>query len=321
MPQPPTRPRIVVVGSINLDLVVSCARLPLPGETVVGHALREYPGGKGANQAVAAARLGARVAMIGRVGDDDYGQRLRGELVAAGVDAAYVLDTPDCQSGLAAINVGDAGENSIVVIGGANAKLTPADVAASASAFHDAQVLLVQLEVPLDTIVAAVNLARKHGVQVIVDPAPAADSLPAELFAADVLCPNETEAARLCGRSVESVADARAAAAWLCERGARIAIVKRGERGCVVAESGGRQREFAAYEVRVIDTTAAGDAFAGALAVALAESQPLDRAIPFAAAAAAISVTRPGAQPAMPTREEVERLLSGTDSEPSADRP
>ena len=308
MPQSPSRPRIVVVGSINLDLVVSCARLPLPGETVAGRSLREIPGGKGANQAVAAARLGAKVAMIGRVGDDAYGKRLRAELVAAGVDAAHVSDTPHCRSGLAAINVSDAGENAIVVIGGANAKLTPTDVAASESVFRDAQVLLVQLEVPLDSIVAAVDLARRYGVRVIVDPAPATDSLPAELLAADAICPNETEAARLCGHPVETDVDAHAAAAWFCQRGAKAAIVKRGAQGCVVATSDGRQHEFAAHKVAVVDTTAAGDAFAGGLGVALAEGQPLDRAIEFASATAAISVTREGAQPAMPTREEVEKL-------------
>lgn len=310
MPPSTPRPRIVVVGSINLDLVVACARLPLPGETVAGRSLREIPGGKGANQAVAAARLGAQVAMIGRVGDDAYGKRLRAELVAAGVDAAHVRETPHCRSGLAAINVSDAGENTIVVIGGANAKLSPTDVAASESAFRDAQVLLVQLEVPLDTIVAAVKLAQRQGVQVIVDPAPAADSLPAELLAADAICPNETEAARLCGNAVETAEDARAAAAWFCRHGAKIAIVKRGAQGCVVATGDGQQREFAAYKVEVVDTTAAGDAFAGGLGTALAEGQPLDRAIGFASATAAISVTREGAQPAMPTREEVESLIA-----------
>jgi ribokinase len=304
-------PRILVVGSINLDLVASCERLPRSGETVAGRALREIPGGKGANQAVAAARLGAEVAMIGRVGDDAYGRRLREELLAAGVDVTHVRDTPNCQSGLAAISVDRAGENAIVVIGGANAKLSPEDVAASESAFAGAQVLLVQLEVPLDTIVAAVERARRNNVQVIVDPAPATDSLPAELLAADVICPNETEAARLCGYPVETVEQARAAAVWFCEQGARVAIIKRGEHGGVIATREGTDREFTSYAVKAIDTTAAGDAFAGALAVAIAEGQSLDAAVQFASATAAIAVTREGAQPAMPTREEVESLIAG----------
>jgi ribokinase len=309
MPSTSSLPRILVVGSINLDLVAQCARLPRPGETVAGQSLREIPGGKGANQAVAAARLGAQVKIIGRVGDDAYGRRLREELVAAGVDVTHVRDTPNCQSGLAAINVDSTGENAIVVIGGANAKLSPDDVTASESAFRGAQVLLVQLEVPLDTIVAAVTLARRHNVKVIVDPAPAADSLPAELLAADVICPNETEAARLCGSPVETIEQARAAAAWLCRQGAKVAIVKRGERGGVIATSDGTTREFASFPVKAIDTTAAGDAFAGALAVALAENQAIEAALQFASATAAFAVTREGAQPAMPTREEVERLI------------
>jgi ribokinase len=312
MPSTSSSPRILVVGSINLDLVAQCARLPRPGETVAGRSLREIPGGKGANQAVAAARLGAHVTMIGRVGDDAYGRRLREALIAAGVEVTHVRDMPNCQSGLAAINVDSTGENAIVVIGGANAKLSAADVAASESAFPDAQVLLVQLEVPLDTIVAAVKLARQYHVKVVVDPAPATDSLPNELLAADVICPNETEAARLCGQSVETVEQARAAAAWFCKQGAKIAIVKRGEHGGVVATSAGGEQAFASFPVRAVDTTAAGDAFAGALAVALAENQSLEAALQFASATASIAVTREGAQPAMPTREEVDRLLESS---------
>lgn len=307
--EPDQPPRIVVVGSINLDLVVRCARLPRPGETVAGQSLREIPGGKGANQAVAAARLGANVRMIGRVGDDAFGARLRAELKSAGVDDRYVLDTPNCESGIALISVDDAGENSIIVVPGANGRLTLADVAASEAAFRDAQVLLVQLEVPLETIVAAVQMARKHGLLVIVDPAPAVDTLPADLLAADVICPNETEATRLADISVTSAEEAARAALWLRDRGARIAIVKRGEHGVVVASGNGAPRVFPSFAVNAVDSTAAGDAFAGALGTALAENQALEEAIVFACAAGAIAASRPGAQPSMPSREDVKSML------------
>jgi ribokinase len=311
MHEPPDHsPRIVVVGSINLDLVVRCAHLPRPGETVVGQTLREIPGGKGANQAVAAARLGANVRMIGRVGDDAFGARLRAELKSAGVDDTYVLDTPNCESGIALISVDDAGENSIIVVPGANGRLTPADVAASEVAFRNAQVLLVQLEVPLETIVAAVRMARKHGLPVIVDPAPAVDALPPELLAADVICPNETEAAKLTGVPVLSVDEATEAALWLRDRGARIAIVKRGEHGVVVASGEAAPRSFASFRVDAVDSTAAGDAFAGALGIAMAENQPLEEAIAFACAAGAVAASRPGAQPSLPSREDVKRMVS-----------
>ncbi len=302
--------RIVVVGSINLDLVVACARLPQAGETVAARSFDEIPGGKGANQAVAAARLGADVAMIGRLGDDAFGRRLREGLVAAGVDDGFVLDTPNCASGVALITVDARGENTIAVVGGANARLTAVDVEACEAAFRDANALLVQLETPLDAILAAVRMARRYGLKVIVDPAPAVDSLPAELLSADVLCPNETEAALLLGHAVENVEQARRAAQWLCSQGAGVAIVKRGEHGVVVAAKGEPCREVASYSVNAVDATGAGDAFAGALGVALAEGTPIDEAITFACAAGAVAASRIGAQPAMPTRDEILQLMA-----------
>jgi ribokinase len=307
-------PRIVVVGSINLDLVVRCARLPKAGETVAGLSLREISGGKGANQAVAAARLGANATLIGRVGDDVFGRRLRAELEAARVDDMFVRDTPDCESGVALISVDDAGENSIVVVPGANGRLTPEDVSDSEAAFQGARVLLVQLEVPIDAIVAAVRLARRHGLLVIVDPAPAVDSLPAELLSADVICPNESEAARLTGMRVESAEDATRAAIWLHDRGANTAIVKRGEHGVVVVRGSDALRTIPSFQVHAVDSTAAGDAFAGALGTAMSEEWQFDEAISFACAAGAIAASRPGAQPSLPSREDVERLRHAQDN-------
>lgn len=304
------RPRIVVVGSINLDLVVTCPHLPQPGETVSARSFREIPGGKGANQAVAAARLGGEVAMIGRLGDDAFGRALREGLRSNGVDDRYVLDTPHCPSGVALITVDDRGENTIAVASGANGRLTAADVEAGAAAFDGAQVLLVQLETSLEAILAAVRAARRLGLRVIVDPAPAVDSLPEELHAADVLCPNETEAARLVGHPVETPQQARRAAEALRQRGAAVAIVKRGEQGVVVATGHEPSRGCGSFRIDAVDATGAGDAFAAALAIALAEAMPLDRAIPFASAAGAVAASREGAQPAMPTRDDVEALVA-----------
>jgi ribokinase len=310
-----TRPRIAVVGSINADLVVRCARLPRPGETISARDVSEVPGGKGANQAVAAARLGAEVTMIGRVGDDAFGQRLRTGLQENGVGVDWVLSTPNCASGLAIVAVEDSGENSILVVPGANGRLTPADVLAASEVIREADVLLVQLEVPFDTTIAAIQVARACGTPVILDPAPAPafgedQSMLAELLRVEVACPNEAEALALTNVQIATVADAERAACCLRSLGPKYGIVTLGARGAVLCEPDSSPLLIPAFNIRAVDTTAAGDAFAAALAVRLAQREPMSEAARFACAAGAVAASRAGAQPAMPTLSEVESLLA-----------
>jgi ribokinase len=304
------RPRIVVVGSINLDLVARVARLPRPGETVTGRSLVESHGGKGANQAVAAARLGAAVAMIGRLGDDGFGASLRKGLEHEGIDTSGVLTTPRISSGVALIGVDDAGQNAITIVPGANGRLTPADVARHAEAFDRGGVLVVQLEVPIETVAAAIAAARKSRMRTVLDPAPAPNGpLPPECLAVDVLSPNQTEAEALTGIAVNSLDAAHDAAARLQELGARAVVLKLGEQGAYVLDASENSSHVPAPAVTPVDTTAAGDAFTAALAVRLAEGASLDEAVRFGCAAGALAVTREGAQAAMPSRAEVENCL------------
>ncbi|MCI0362004.1 MAG: ribokinase [Planctomycetaceae bacterium] len=308
-------PRIVVVGSINMDLVARVPHLPRPGETVRGSAFSQVPGGKGANQAVAAALLGADVTMIGRVGNDAFGQQLLASLKTQGVHTKHVHVTPDCPSGLALIGVEDSGQNVITVIGGANERLTPEDVQASEAAIADADALLVQLEVPLQTVVAAVQLAAKHGALTILDPAPApAAPLPAELYGVDLISPNQSEAEALTGIAVVTMGAAQRAAAALHERGVKRVVIKLGERGAFASEIGGEAIQLPAPQVNVVDTTAAGDAFTAALAVALVDGRSLADATRFACTAGSLATTRPGGQDAMPLRAEVLGATAGLPS-------
>lgn len=302
-------PHLVVVGSINMDLVARVAQLPRPGETVQGLDFQTSPGGKGANQAVAAARLGARTTMIGRVGDDDLGGRLRASLERYGVDAAGVIATAGCASGVAMIHVAANGENSIVVVPGANGGLSADDIHARAEIIASADGLLLQLETPLDAVLAAAEIARRHGVRTILDPAPAPSSpLPAELYRLDLVTPNQTEAEALTGVRVDDLASAWAAADKILQRGAGSVAIKLGSEGAIYADSGGTRVRAPARPVRVVDTTAAGDAFTAALAVALAEGMDRATALAFACDEGALAATRPGAQGAMPTRAEVDAL-------------
>jgi ribokinase len=305
------KPRIVVVGSLNMDLVVRAGRLPRPGETVVGRDFVQVPGGKGANQAVAAARLGAAVTMIGRVGDDDFGRQLVGSLGRHEVETKLVEVTPGATSGLALIGVEDSGQNAITIVAGANGLVTPADVARHEATIAAAGALIVQFEVPLETVAAAVALAKRHGVMTILDPAPAPTApLPADVIAVDVLSPNQSEAEALTGIAVTGPAEAELAAAILQERGARGVVIKLGEQGALARDGSGSATHVPAPQVSAIDTTAAGDAFTAALAVALLERRSLAEATHFACAAGSLATTRRGAQDAMPTREEVDRLLT-----------
>jgi ribokinase len=304
--------KIVVVGSLNMDLVGCAPRLPVAGETITGHTFFDAPGGKGANQAYAAAKLGGRVSMIGRVGPDDFGRRMRANLEQVGCDASGVLALEDCPSGIALIFVADDGHNSIMVLPGANGRLTEADVEGSRDQFEGAAYALLQLEIPLGTVVAAAGTARRAGARVILDPAPARP-LPDELFSlVDVLTPNETEAAILADLPPRRLDPVQAAdiGRELRRRGARIVVVKLGEQGCVLV-SDGEPRHLPTPKVQAVDTTAAGDVFNAALAVGLSEGMDLFAACQFANRAAAVSVTRRGAQAAAPSRAEVEPRVFG----------
>lgn len=298
---------IVVFGSINMDLVVRTPRLPAPGETLTGHTFFTAPGGKGANQAVACARLGAPTRMVGRVGDDLFGEQLRASLRSFGVQDDGVLTTPG-PSGVALIAVDDAAENTIVIVPGANGTVSSDDIPRLEQSLDGARVLLLQLEVPMATVVAAAHAAHARGATVILDPAPALP-LPDELWAlTDILTPNESEAAALTGIPVRDEQSAAAAARALLARGTRTVIIKLGARGALVADASGA-RLWSPFIVTPVDTVAAGDAFNGGLAVALSEGRPFEEAIRWGLAAGALSVTKPGAQPSMPERRELLALL------------
>ncbi len=301
--------RVVVVGSINIDLVTRAEKIPIPGETVIGGDLQTFPGGKGANQAVAAARLGAEVAMVGHVGNDAFAGQLRQSFANDDVNQNYVTEV-EAPTGVALIIVDASGQNSIVVASGANMRLLPSAVDAAADLITTADVLLLQLEVPLETIQHAAQLAHDAGVQVILNPAPAQIIPDAILELVDVLVPNESEAAVLTGIAVDDQEGLKAAATKLLSLGVSTVILTLGSRGALLAH-GGQFTHFPPFAAAaVVDTTAAGDAFAGGLATAVAEGIPVASAIPYGNAAGAMAVTRPGAQPSLPTRQEIEVLLS-----------
>ncbi|MCC7339593.1 MAG: ribokinase [Bryobacterales bacterium] len=304
---------ILVVGSLNCDYVARVPRMPGHGETLTGSALQIHPGGKGANQAVAAGRMvdaSLEVRMLGCVGEDAAGAMLLDSLRGAGVEDGEVQRLSDVPTGSALIWVADSGENSIVVIPGANARLSPDDIRAREPLVWKTRVVLHQLETPLETVQTSLELGQLRRVITILDPAPA-QPLPSELLrAVDLLTPNETEAALLLGEKAGplSVADAIAIGKRLLERGPRAVIVKLGANGAVFVN---RLQEFhvPGIAVKAIDTTAAGDTFNGALGAAIAEGMEMPEAVRFANAAAALSVTRHGAQPSVPSRTDVEALL------------
>ncbi len=301
--------RIVVVGSANIDLVVRAPRLPRPGETVGGARFYTAPGGKGANQAVAAARLGAEVYLVGRVGADAFGDQVRGSLQAAGVRLDFLVRDADEATGVALITVDSSGQNTIVVAPGANHCLTTADVEAAEAIIGSAQVVMAQLETPEDTVAAAASLARRYGAKFLLNPAPFRP-VPAEVLrSAAVVTPNEIECQGLTGLPVESPDEAARAGQSLLTSGAPAVVVTLGSRGAMLCTPEAA-RHFPAWDVQAVDATAAGDAFAGGLAVALAAGRGLADAVYYAGAVAALSVTRPGAQPSMPGRAEVETFMS-----------
>lgn len=302
------KPIIVVVGSINMDLVVEATRLPAPGETISGGALRTIPGGKGANQAVAAARLGAEVYMVGRVGDDEFGATLRRGLEDNGVDTKYVKTTRGVSSGTATIIVQKGGENSILISPGANGVVTPADVEAAAPVLRRASAVLLQLEIPTASVKRAIALCRKFGVTSVLDPAPAPiDGLPEALHKVDLISPNETEAATILG--LRERATPEAISRKLLSRGAKHVVLKLGKRGAMHADESHVMTQVRGFKVDVVDTTAAGDSFTAGLALARAEGKSWADAIRFANAAGALACTKLGAQPSLARRADVTRLL------------
>jgi ribokinase len=303
---------LLVVGSLNMDVVCRVARAPEAGETILGGDASFVSGGKGANQAVACARLGGQVRMVGRVGADAFGERLRDGLAQEGIDVTRIGVDEAAPSGIAMILVEDSGQNRITVAPGANARLTPAHIAAAATEWPAGGWLLVQLETPIETVAATLQAAQQAGLRVILNPAPAPSfPLPQDWWARiDVLVPNESEAALLTGIAADGENGARLAARELRHRGTPCVLVTLGERGVLVSDAAG-ERVIAAARVRAVDTTAAGDTFTGALAVALSEGMPLDEAARFAVQAAGLSVTRSGAQTSIPHRHELGTTRSG----------
>jgi ribokinase len=305
------KPKIVVVGSSNTDLVVKLPRLPQPGETIIGGTFSMAAGGKGANQAVAAARAGGDVLFIAKVGDDHFGTQAVNGFKHDGLDARFVEVVPATASGIGLIFVDQDGENCIGVASGANNELLPADVEKATEVIASADVLLLQLEIPLTTVEAAVRIASKAGVRVLLNPAPA-QQLHAELLKLiSFITPNENEAELLTGIHITDDTTVGAAATILRTQGVPAVVITLGARGAYLVDAG-REEFVPPFKVRAVDSTAAGDVFSGALAVALGERLTLKDAVQFASAAAALSVTKLGAQPSAPRRDEIRKfILSG----------
>ena len=297
---------ILVIGSLNADLVVRVRRLPAPGETIQGDDLATFPGGKGANQAVAAARLGAKVAMLGRVGSDAFGKTLLDNLKNNKVDVSGVIRDDKTPTGTAIILVDSLGQNSIVLSPGANGKVSPEDI--NLESLVDSSLLLLQFEIPIETVIYSAKLAREKKLRILLNPAPARP-LPRELLeAADFILPNETELGLLTGSSVSDLDSIEKASFSLVKRGARNLIVTLGANGALIVNKDGA-KHIPPYKVKAVDTTAAGDAFVGGLAVGLLNGKSLEDAVQYACACGALTATKLGAQPSLPTMDDVEDFL------------
>lgn len=307
-----TTPHIVVVGSLNMDLVIKVPMIPKPGETILGSEFRTFQGGKGANQAVAIARLGGLVTMIGRVGRDSFGEQLLENLRSEGVEISYI-GIDDCHAtGVALITVDQQGQNNISVASGANYTLNKEHIFAAIEKIDRLDILVMPLETSPETIETAAFLAKKRQAQIVLNPAPARNISDDLLGLIDVLVPNEHEAAHLTGLEINTEEDARHAAKELLDRGATSVVLTLGDRGALVLDGSDETATFSRlnpFHVSVVDTTAAGDAFVGALAIGLSEGKPLVEAARFANAAGALAVTKPGAQPSLPKRDDVEQFL------------
>lgn len=303
-----TAGNLVVLGSINADHILNLESFPSPGETVTGNHYQVAFGGKGANQAVAAGRSGAHIAFIACTGDDDTGARVRQQLASDNIDVAPVSAVSGESTGVALIFVNAEGENIIGIHAGANAALSVARVEAENSRIAEAEALLMQLESPLESVLAAAKIAHQHNTSVVLNPAPARELSDELLSLVDIITPNETEAEKLTGIRVENDEDAARAAGALHDKGIETVIITLGSRGVWASVKGEGQR-VPGFKVKAIDTIAAGDTFNGALVTALLEDKPLAEAIRFAHAAAAIAVTRKGAQPSVPWRKEIDEFL------------
>ena len=301
--------KLVVVGSSNMDLVISLPRIPAIGETVLGGKSSMIFGGKGANQAVAALRSGGDVAYIAKVGNDLFGDNMKNHFEREGFRTDHILTDPNEPTGIAQIFVSEKGENSIAVAPGANMKLLPKDIEPFKDLIKNSKVVLLQLETPMETIEYIAAIAYKNHVKLILNPAPAQKLSEELLKKVWLITPNETEATLLTGIEVMDVASATKAAGHLLKMGIKNIIVTLGENGSLLCNEKGSEH-FRAFRAKALDTTAAGDVFNGALAVAITNGESLEKAINFAAAAAAISVTREGAQPSIPTRTEIDNFLN-----------
>jgi ribokinase len=302
---------IVVVGSVNLDLVCSGKRIPVPGETLIGDKFQTFHGGKGANQAVAVGRLGYPVSMIAKVGDDDFGKRLRQGLRDASVNVRAVATASGTASGVALITVDRKGQNSITVIPGANGMLLPQDLENCLPQLRSAGIILTQLETPIETVEYLCELAQRFHVPLMLDPAPARPLSRKILRQVTYLTPNEAETCALCGIPTRdlNLATARECATELLGKGSANVVIKMGRRGAFLATSDGLRCMVPSFKVKVVDSTAAGDAFNGGLAVGLMRGMAVQGAVRFGAAVAGVSVTRAGAQPAMPSEQDVNKLM------------
>lgn len=297
-------PLITIIGSSNMDMVVKADHIPEPGETILSGSFFMNPGGKGANQAVAVARLGGNAVFISKLGKDLFGEQFAGLFKKEGIDTRYLLSDPVLPSGVALITVDKKGENSIVVAQGANAGMQVADLSAALETIASSKILLMQLEIPLDTVTAAATYGHSKGVRVILNPAPACQ-LPDELLQhVDLLTPNCTEASLLSGITITDPTTAREAAIILHQKGIKNVVITMGAEGAIIFTDG-KFAHTEAVRVTPVDTTAAGDVFNGAVAVALAEGDDLETAVGFGCRAAAIAVTRPGAQSSIPYRNEL----------------
>ena len=306
-----SRAKVAVLGIFVADLAFRAPRLPVMGETILGQGFKDGPGGKGSNQAIAAARAGAEVHMITRIGRDTFGEMAQKAWAADGIDVSAVIEDAELPTGAAFIFVStEAGNNAIIVESGAAARLSPEDVAAAETAIASAAVFLTQFEQPVETAIAGLTLARRHGIITILNPAPAVAAPDAIYPLCDYIIPNETEAASLTGLPVTNEAEARAAAAELVRRGAKNAVITLGENGALLLGEAGDVLVPAFPMADVVDTTGAGDAFNGGFAVALAEGMSPVEAVRFGCATAALSVQKPGTAPSMPTRVEIETLLA-----------
>ena len=303
------KPKITVIGSSNTDLVVKAPKLPAPGETVLGNEFVIAPGGKGANQAVAIARLGGEVTFIAKLGMDDFGEQAIENFKKDGLNTDFVFRDKKSPSGVALIFVDDKGENMIVAAPGANAKLTIDDIDKARASIEKSEIVVLQLESPLDSVEHAIDIAREKGIPVVLNPAPGEKLSPDFIAKVDYLTPNETEAEILTGVKVIDDETAKKAGKILLDYGAKNVIITLGKRGAMIITKD-ESLLTSAYEVKAVDATAAGDAFTGGLAYAIAIGNKLKEAVKFANAVAALAVTKMGAQPSMPTREELEKFLN-----------